>query len=272
MGKGMILVWHNAGKNAKRMNAMISVQIIGEAFYAMPVGAEAFLDFDVDSLTVSFPPHQTRQIHYAEITDLKIYGPGKISSGGGFAGGGLGVDGALAGIVASAALNALTTKTSFQTFLSIETLRGEMHFLCPSCDPQVLRIELAHTYTRMRQLDRTQVQSVKSNVESLLNEGLISEDQAEQILLNATTRFSSLPSSGYKISFLAPEGRAKEAGIQNGDRIVQYGEKEIHTDDDLACSIKSATSAVDVLLVRGQKLLLLKVLPGRLGIEGEITG
>lgn len=250
---------------------MIPVQIVGEAFYTMPIGAEALLDFGADTLTVSFPSNQIREVHYAEFIALKIYGPGRITSGGGFVGGGLGVDGALAGIVASAALNALTSKTTFQTFLSIETMRGEMHFVCTSCEPQVLRIELAHVFTRIRQLDHQQVSSVKQRVESLLNDGALSPDQAKRILLNVTERFSSLPSNGYKISLVSPEGRAKEAGLQRGDRIVQYGDRLIHTDDDLACSIRAASSPVDVLLVRGQKLVLLRVLPGRLGIEGEIV-
>lgn len=251
--------------------AMISVQVIGEAFYSMPIGAQAIVDFDADYLTVNFPPSQTRQIHYAEITNLRIYGPGKINSGGGFVGGGLGLDGALTGIVATAALNALTSKTSFQTYLSIETMRGEMHFLCTACDPDILRIELAHTFTRMRQLDLTRMKSVQSNIDCLLNDGLISHEQAAQIRANTSSRFSALPANGYKISLVSPEGRAKEAGLQKGDRIVQYGDRVICTDDDLSSSIKSATSAVDILLVRGNKLLLLNVQPGRLGIEGEIV-
>jgi hypothetical protein len=74
-------------------------------------------------------------------------------TGGGFAGGGFGVEGALQGIAVATVLNALTTKSKIHTFVAVITNVGELHFHYAGMEPSALRVALASTYTALRRLD-----------------------------------------------------------------------------------------------------------------------
>lgn len=56
-----------------------------------------------------------------DLVSVVAGGPGSVTSGGGFIGGGLGLDGAVAGMLAASVLNSLTTHTSVNTLIHIST-------------------------------------------------------------------------------------------------------------------------------------------------------
>lgn len=91
-------------------------------------------------------------ISYAQVTDVGISGPGSVTSGGGFIGGGFGVAGALEGMALAGILNSLTAKTKVHTFLSITTHVGEHHFHFGGMEPAALRIALAPVFSTLRRM------------------------------------------------------------------------------------------------------------------------
>lgn len=81
---------------------------------------------------------------------LNIAGPGKVTSGGGFIGGGFGVEGALVGIGVASLLNALNTKTDLFTFIHLETNAGDAFVHYGDAEPGALRMVLSPAFVTMR--------------------------------------------------------------------------------------------------------------------------
>jgi hypothetical protein len=75
-----------------------------------------------------------------------------VTSGGGFIGGGFGVEGAIVGIGVASLLNALTTKTNTFTFtfMQLETTDGEVFFHYGAMEPSALRMELSPVFVALR--------------------------------------------------------------------------------------------------------------------------
>ncbi len=90
------------------------------------------------------------EVPYSEIEDVEIGGPGLVSTGGGFVGGGFGVQGAAEGMAIAAVLNALTTRTSIKTIVRIQGTRCELFLLHTKATPAQLRIELSRPLAAIR--------------------------------------------------------------------------------------------------------------------------
>jgi hypothetical protein len=82
-------------------------------------------------------------IQVRDLSAFEIFGPGAVTTGGGFFGGGFGVVGAAAGIAVAAALNAITTRTKIITLIRIATGRRELFLHYGELEPGALRIELS---------------------------------------------------------------------------------------------------------------------------------
>lgn len=96
------------------------------------------------------PPLAVEHLDYSDVIAIQVTGPGTISSGGGFIGGGFGVEGAITGIAIGALLNKLTTRTQVFTFIQIETVKGEIFLHYPGAEPGALRIELSPVFVQVR--------------------------------------------------------------------------------------------------------------------------
>lgn len=249
----------------------IESDIIGSAFYALPIGAQSKIEFKSNELIISCAPGLEEHIHYAEILEFNIYGPGKIVSGGGFVGGGYGAEGALLGIAASAILNAATTKSAIQTFISVITLKGELHFLCKSHEPYILRIGLSRVYAIMRHLDTKKIRDYFENLDSLIQTNSVSQESANKIKSEFSRKHNFLPTHGYLISSINHGFSAYKAGILVDDLLIKYNTIEITTDNDLSNAIKNATEHNCLLIVRNGTLITINCEPGRLGIDGRIV-
>lgn len=86
------------------------------------------------------------------LRNVGISGPGTTATGGGFWGGGFGVEGAATGLVIAGVLNALTTKTSTISVLALETATAEVWAAVPGIEPAALRIELSPVFVALRSL------------------------------------------------------------------------------------------------------------------------
>jgi hypothetical protein len=90
------------------------------------------------------------EVPYSEIEDIEIGGPGLVRTGGGFAGGGFGVQGAVEGMAIAAVLNAMTTRTSIKTVVRIQGTHCELFLLHTAATPEQLRIQLSRPLAAIR--------------------------------------------------------------------------------------------------------------------------
>ena len=104
--------------------------MLGGSGYRLTAGREATVDFLADSIAFyvnsmvgAGPAAADARITYPEVVSIQIEGPGAVSRGRGFIGGGFGFEGALEGIAIATVLNALTTKTKIHTFIQILRIR-----------------------------------------------------------------------------------------------------------------------------------------------------
>ncbi len=92
------------------------------------------------------------ELEYAEVLALRVDGPGAITRGGGFIGGGFGLAGAAEGMVIASVLNALTTRTTIQTIVEVQDRARDFLFFYENQTPEQLRLRLRPVEARLRQL------------------------------------------------------------------------------------------------------------------------
>ena len=78
---------------------------------------------------------------YAEIVALDFDGPGKVTKGGGFIGGGFGLLGAVEGMAIVLVLNSLTTRSEIESLIRCEAREMEVFFFTNTATPRDLRIQ-----------------------------------------------------------------------------------------------------------------------------------
>lgn len=90
---------------------------------------------------------------YEQIVAFEIGGPGARRAGGGFVGGGFGLEGAAEGMLIASALNLLTTRTSIDTVVCIQTSDAELFLHHGETTPDALRMRLSPVFTILRQCE-----------------------------------------------------------------------------------------------------------------------
>jgi hypothetical protein len=126
---------------------------LGGYGYPIAPGDSVDLTFRKKGVTIESAQHEPTELLYLEVASIDISGPGTTVTGGGFVGGGFGVEGAVEGIAIAAILNRLTKKSQIHTFVFITTNVGEIHFYYSAMEPSALRIALAEPFTTMRRLN-----------------------------------------------------------------------------------------------------------------------
>jgi hypothetical protein len=158
--------------------------VLGGSGYPFGAGAAVNLRFDSEALIVRSLKGDTEEvIPYLEIVDITIAGPGSVTTGGGFIGGGFGAQGAVEGMLIASVLNGLTTKTKVHTFLSLITHLGELHVHYGGMEPNALRIALAGVFALLRKLDPVWVKGRCDRLEALREQNLISDEECESLRL-----------------------------------------------------------------------------------------
>lgn len=114
------------------------------------IGDHIQLSFGPDSVRIlAGMGHTAATIPYEAITGLVIGGPGQTSTGGGFIGGGFGLQAAMVGILQAELLNRLTTRTSVTTIITLTAPGAELHVLHTETTPEQLRMQLAPVFAAM---------------------------------------------------------------------------------------------------------------------------
>jgi hypothetical protein len=135
-------------------------------------------------------------VPYSEIIALEIGGPGARRSGGGFFGGGFGLAGAAEGILIASALNLLTTRTTVDTVICLQTATAELFLHDQNETPEGLRMRLSpvfnilrehaseqHGATRRREPTASEddVADRLTKLSDMLHEGLLSRDEFDDL-------------------------------------------------------------------------------------------
>ena len=154
------------------------------------LGCSGFPFSPGDQVRVAFDEHgvslqgaqRAAGFSYVELAELAIAGPGSVTSGGGFIGGGFGVEGALEGMAIATVLNVLSTKTKVHTFITIVVNFGEIHFHYGGMEPSALRVALAGVFVRLRQMSPDWLLARRKIIEGRLAAGAISAEECESLL------------------------------------------------------------------------------------------
>lgn len=120
-------------------------------FGELRVGDEVVLSFRGSAVTVEAAKrrgHGTR-IPYDALVELQIAGPGVETSGGGFIGGGFGLEGAATGILAASLLNAMTTRSSVTSIVGLLAPGAEIFVVNDQLTPDHLRLALSPVFAAL---------------------------------------------------------------------------------------------------------------------------
>lgn len=154
--------------------------VLGASSFPFSAGDAIKIGFYENYVTCT--GHDTlARFHLSEVVDLAIAGPGTVTKGGGFIGGGFGVEGALEGMVIAGILNRLTTETKIHTFLTMTTNWGELHVHYGLMEPASLRVYLSDVFVRMRQLNSRWMIERAQEITAHVGSGTISTEEAEAI-------------------------------------------------------------------------------------------
>jgi hypothetical protein len=96
---------------------------------------------------------------YSEVNAVDFSGPGKITRGGGFIGGGFGLKGAAEGMAIAAVLNSITTKSEIRSIIRWEARSLEAFFFTDTATPGDLRIQFSPVLGRIKQSTPSEVSS-----------------------------------------------------------------------------------------------------------------
>jgi hypothetical protein len=118
--------------------------------YGFPVRVGPPLVVTADPEGFHFGSDKSVTIPMSTILAIEIGGPGRTTAGGGFIGGGFGLEGAVTGMLVSTALNALTTSTSVLTVIAVLATEGEVWMANTHVEPAAMRIELAPAFVAVR--------------------------------------------------------------------------------------------------------------------------
>ena len=103
------------------------------------------------SLTQSISSGVALEIPATALRAVEFSGPGKVTQGGRFFGGGFGLVGAAEGLVVASVLNRLTRRTSIHTLIRCEATDLELFFFHGDETPDALRMRLSNVLAMIRQ-------------------------------------------------------------------------------------------------------------------------
>ncbi|WP_028601167.1 zinc ribbon domain-containing protein [Ottowia thiooxydans] len=151
-------------------------------------------------------------ISLVEIAELNIAGPGSVTTGGSFVGGGFGVASALEGMAIAGVLNALTSRTKIHTFISLITNFGELHLHYGDLEPSALRIALSDVFVKLRSLEPSWQPSRLRLLEAEHSRGGITQQQFDdgKSRLVSDPTWSTIADESRRINALRDAGARDE--------------------------------------------------------------
>jgi hypothetical protein len=168
---------------------------VGGCGYPFAVGQQIDVRFSSDAIRLQATNETgAAEIFYPELVDLTVTGPGAVTTGGGFIGGGFGFEGALKGMAIATVLNLLTSRTKVHTFLQLVTHQGEVFLHYGGLEPGAVRIVLSPVFTHLRRTEPGWLDTRLQRLDALRAQGAVSEEQFASLKarLLAAPRLSGL--------------------------------------------------------------------------------
>lgn len=129
----------------------IAVVVLGSHGFALEEASELLLVLQEASFElVDYWGETVCSVPYRQLAEATVGGPGEVTSGGGFVGGGFGVEGFLMGAAAAAILNRLTERSDIHTLLRLSTFDGEVNLFTSAVTPEELDLRLAPARSTIR--------------------------------------------------------------------------------------------------------------------------
>lgn len=133
--------------------ALFGCTLVGGFGHDFAPGTELDVIFG-DKLALMRNEGAAMSADYEDINLFEVGGRGAVTTGGGFIGGGFGLAGAAAGMVAATMLNTLTRRTKVETLLSIRTEQWQVILFYGKATPEALRLELAVAFAKVDAAER----------------------------------------------------------------------------------------------------------------------
>jgi hypothetical protein len=166
-------------------------------------------------------------ILYAEVDDIRVSGPGTVTSGGGFVGGGFGVESAMQGIAVATLLNLVTTTSKVHTYITLSSIRGELHFHYAGMEPGAVTVALAPVFTSLRRMNPRWIDIQVARIDGCKKAGIITEGEYAQMLLMLVDPPGHVQVGAHTRARKAAQLAAKErqiAGTRNAESAVKKRE------------------------------------------------
>jgi hypothetical protein len=146
------------------LTSIPKVILLGGHGYSSDVAARTRMDlyFTTEGLWATRAGTATPVIRspYSEVNAVDFSGPGKVTRGGGFIGGGFGLQGAAEGMAIAAVLNSISTKSEIRSLIRWEANALEAFFFTDIATPGDLRIQFSAVLGRIKQSTPATVESV----------------------------------------------------------------------------------------------------------------
>ena len=128
--------------------------VIGGHSHSIDPGARVTVTFDADHIALAVVGGETTIIPYSDVVTFEIEGRGVVKSGTRLMGGGFGLAGAAAGMLAATAINSLTSKTNIETVINIQADTKAVILFYDQVDPTNLKLQLSPAIARIEAAKR----------------------------------------------------------------------------------------------------------------------
>lgn len=126
--------------------------VVGGSGIPLPPGKVLTAHFRPAEVLFAFDGRLTK-INYTDLQSINVEGPGRQTSNAGIVGGGVGIDGAIAGIGIANLINALTTETTTNTIIRLGWKTGELFLHTSTYTPEECRVALSHVFVALKSTD-----------------------------------------------------------------------------------------------------------------------
>jgi hypothetical protein len=116
------------------------------------IGDVVSVAFSAEEMRLRIEEHEEQLVlglPFTSVHAIEIGGPGAVTTSTGVIGGGFGIEGALQGMAIATVLNALTTQTTVNTIVHIDTDHGELFLHTSQIEPGALRLALSPAMWRL---------------------------------------------------------------------------------------------------------------------------
>lgn len=149
---GRPVVYEQKLKNIQCNHSPVPVTVLGGYGFDLQKSETLALLCGNDRLHLqNFQTKKLVVILFTELTSLEVSGPGTESKNAGVIGGGFGFQGAVEGVLIATTINALTSRSTTNTFLHLVSLNAEVMLHTSTIEPSELRLLLSPAFVRKTQ-------------------------------------------------------------------------------------------------------------------------